>query len=263
MLKDASFSLKSYSWEIRNDLCAIKTVDKTLLLEGTTGIPLDVVPFFAGRKLSEGETDQLEFDVFGELASCSLSRKQGRHRLFFGHLKKRLEEYGIELGDLLFFERDSTQFGRFAVLALKHDTCVIFQPSLDTEVGENREIYSTSRVGQEIFREQVRATYNYRCCLSDVDDIQPSILVASHIKPWKLASGIEKVDRYNGLLLAPHYDKLFDKGLISFSDSGNILLSSALTDQMVDKWDLEDRNLRFLHPKTADYLAFHRDHFRL
>jgi putative restriction endonuclease len=32
---------------------------------------------------------------------------------------------------------------------------------------------------------------------------------------------------HNGLLLAAHFDALFDRGLISFADDGSLLLSDA------------------------------------
>jgi len=42
------------------------------------------------------------------------------------------------------------------------------------------------------------------------------LLRASHIKPWAAcAADAERLDVYNGLLLAPHLDALFDAGLIS------------------------------------------------
>ena len=52
------------------------------------------------------------------------------------------------------------------------------------------------------------------------------ILVASHIKPWRVANNQERLDLYNGLLLLPNYDKLFDKGYISFDTKGRIVFSN-------------------------------------
>ena len=40
------------------------------------------------------------------------------------------------------------------------------------------------------------------------------ILIASHIKPWRVSNNNERLDVYNGLLLLPNLDKLFDKGYI-------------------------------------------------
>jgi len=52
-------------------------------------------------------------------------------------------------------------------------------------------------------------------------------LVASHIKPWRHAENDERLNRHNGLMLAPHADFLFDRGFISFSD-GRLLISEVV-----------------------------------
>jgi putative restriction endonuclease len=52
---------------------------------------------------------------------------------------------------------------------------------------------------------------------------------ASHIKPWAdYTTDAERLDVYNGLLLAPHLDALFDQGFITVADDGNVTVSSAL-----------------------------------
>ena len=42
----------------------------------------------------------------------------------------------------------------------------------------------------------------------------PELLKASHIKPWKDSTDEERLDIFNGLLLAPHLDAAFDRGFI-------------------------------------------------
>jgi hypothetical protein len=64
-----------------------------------------------------------------------------------------------------------------------------------------------ARRGQGIFRKRLERVEK-RCRLTGVDN--PRSLIASHIKPWRSSSDTEKLDGYNGLLLAPHVDKLFD-----------------------------------------------------
>lgn len=56
-----------------------------------------------------------------------------------------------------------------------------------------------------------------------------SLLLASHIKPWRSASNYERLSSENGLLLSPLYDKLFDIGLITFDDNMKILISNKLS----------------------------------
>ena len=54
-------------------------------------------------------------------------------------------------------------------------------------------------------------------------------LEASHIKPWADSNDSERLDPNNGLLLTASLHKLFDAGLISFEDSGKMLVSSKLS----------------------------------
>ncbi len=79
-----------------------------------------------------------------------------------------------------------------------------------------------ARRGQGKYRQNLEAIES--CCrLTGTDD--PRFLVASHIKPWRDASNQERLDGHNGFLLAPHVDRLFDRGWISFSDNGTLLIA--------------------------------------
>ena len=80
-----------------------------------------------------------------------------------------------------------------------------------------------ARRGQGRFRSNVEAVEK-SCRLTGITN--PSLLIASHIKPWRLcASGEERLDGMNGLLLTPDADLLFDRGFISFEDNGKVLVS--------------------------------------
>jgi predicted restriction endonuclease len=87
------------------------------------------------------------------------------------------------------------------------------------------------------------------------------VLRASHIKPWSLSKNRERLDPANGILLAAHIDALFDRGLISFSDSGTMLLSDRIGTQDRMMFRLP-RKLR-LKPTKAEqqFLAYHRKTF--
>lgn len=83
------------------------------------------------------------------------------------------------------------------------------------------------RVGQDLFRNALLDYWQGRCCVTGLS--VPSLLKASHIKPWaKCTSDNERLDVFNGLLLAPHLDALFDGGWISFSAQGGVLVSKML-----------------------------------
>lgn len=83
------------------------------------------------------------------------------------------------------------------------------------------------RVGQSLFRQALLDYWHGQCAVTGL--AVPELLRASHIKPWaKCASDNERLDVFNGLLLAPHIDALFDGGWISFADHGGVMVSKAL-----------------------------------
>lgn len=95
-----------------------------------------------------------------------------------------------------------------------------------------------ARRGQGKFRANVEEI-EVACRLTGVAN--PSLLIASHIKPWRLCSSAqERLDGMNGLLLTPDADWLFDRGFISFEDDGEIMISPR-----VDRADM--RRLGFEH----------------
>ncbi|CAN1544340.1 HNH nuclease [Methylophilaceae bacterium] len=84
-------------------------------------------------------------------------------------------------------------------------------------------------------------------------------LRASHIKPWRDSSNPERLDGYNGLLLSPHIDTLFDKGYISFTDDGEMLVSSETDTLVLSQWGLRAKlNVGTFNEKQKVYLAYHR-----
>ena len=127
-----------------------------------------------------------------------------------------------------------------------------------------------ARRGQGVFRSNVERVER-ACRLTGITN--PSLLIASHIKPWRLCdSAQDRLDGMNGLLLTPDADHLFDRGYISFEDDGEVRVSPR-----VDRNDL--RRLGFeqlawerfgvaeapavwrtegFAPPQRDYLAYHR-----
>jgi len=86
------------------------------------------------------------------------------------------------------------------------------------------------------------------------------MLRASHIKPWR-TSIPERLDPFNGLLLAAHLDLAFDQGLITFDDTGLICLSPELNQDVLQALGFHPAmRLRKITPKHNEYLAWHREH---
>ncbi|MER2497074.1 HNH endonuclease [Vibrio neptunius] len=114
-----------------------------------------------------------------------------------------------------------------------------------------------SRIGQGLFRSRVEQIEN-KCRITGVSNHRH--LIASHIKPWKVSDNEDRLDGNNGLMLAPHIDHLFDKGFISFSDKGDVLISSALDSELIKSWALHFENVGAFNRRQKIYLAYHRDH---
>lgn len=116
------------------------------------------------------------------------------------------------------------------------------------------------RVGQDIFRSSLLAYWGQRCAVSGL--AVPELLRASHIKPWAdCASDAERLDVFNGLLLAPHLDALFDGGWVTFMDSGQIRISDALDAASRTRLGLTGAEAIIgLTERHQAYLAWHREH---
>ena len=113
------------------------------------------------------------------------------------------------------------------------------------------------RVGQGLFRSQLLEEWQ-RCPLTKCNDL--SLLRASHIKPWRSSSNMERLDPFNGLLLAPNVDAVFDKGLITFDDSGRIVISDHLSEQNRQSLGIHDELAIELNLARQPYMAHHRAH---
>lgn len=116
------------------------------------------------------------------------------------------------------------------------------------------------RIGQDVFREALMELWEGRCALSGVA-LPPALLRASHAKPWAKSSDAERLDPFNGLLLAVQFDVLFDQGLIAFGDDGQTVISSRITAEARQFLNLDDFPcLRFVLPGHSEYLHYQRAH---
>lgn len=112
-----------------------------------------------------------------------------------------------------------------------------------------------SRRGQGVFRARV-LKQEKSCRMTKISD--PAFLVASHIKPWCRATNEERLDGANGLMLAPHVDRLFDKGLITFEDDGSVIVSGQ-AENLIKAWGLEGvYNVGPFTSKQCKYMKYHR-----
>jgi len=113
-----------------------------------------------------------------------------------------------------------------------------------------------ARWGQGIFRQRVELIES-ACRVTGLLDRRH--LCASHIKPWQDSDDQEKLDGANGLLLSPHVQHLFERGYISFTDEGSLLVSKRLNPAVLSAWGLlKPARGRALSAEQRRYLDYHR-----
>ncbi len=118
----------------------------------------------------------------------------------------------------------------------------------------------TVRTEQGNYRREALKLWDGKCAVTGVDE--PGWLIASHIKPWRESNNDERCNPYNSLILTPNYDKLFDRGVISFSpDNGKIILPQIHTHEMwknLERMHIDDEvHLSHIPNGTEKFLDYH------
>lgn len=134
------------------------------------------------------------------------------------------------------------------------------QSELDKSVPETQRLQlAKARVGQGLFRKKV-ILLDHVCRVTGVSDTR--VLIASHIKPWKHARNDERIDGFNGILLSPHVDALFDEQFITFEDNGQMHTHPSLSADVLDRWSINaSHRVAPFRPEQHGFLAFHRKLF--
>lgn len=150
----------------------------------------------------------------------------------------------INSGNIVFYWKLFTDFSQMAE-----------QQYVAKHYGERKGI-KNKRDGQIKYRQDLFSLFGH-CPFSKIDDAK--LLIASHIKPWAVSNSAEKTDCNNGLMLSPLYDKLFDRGLISFENNGQLKISNWLSpanrERINFSYKVEDLHLT---PQRQAYLDYHR-----
>lgn len=119
----------------------------------------------------------------------------------------------------------------------------------------------TSRYGRE-GQDEYRRKLLEECPFCPITMInEESLLIASHIKPWAVSDAVERIDPNNGFILSPLYDKLFDRGYITFSDDKRVSISNWLSRQVKERIGIkENQFFQFLpiNDARSKYLEYHR-----
>lgn len=242
-----NYPFKSHSWTLINPYTVLKKADLSLLKEAKTGIPKDIIAFFPGLgELPSGSSAPLS--CFYQKKNIELKAEHVNGRIRLGKLP--LND-SITLNSAVLFEKDENDQIQLNFVDLSNDLRSVLSQGSTEKLSEVR-----VRLKQSLFRQNVLLQSQGRCLVTGV--AEPSILIASHIKSWKESTDTERIDGHNGLLLAPHIDKLFDKHLISFSEHKEIIVSCRLDPKVLDIWSVDLNKTYNISDRQQVYLAFHR-----
>lgn len=113
-----------------------------------------------------------------------------------------------------------------------------------------------ARQGQGKFRRNVESIES-KCRVTGVE--MKNLLIASHIKPWRLSDNSERLDGNNGLLLSPHIDRLFDRGWITFLANGDLIYAGDEIRSVLKDWHVKTPvNVGKFNEQQCHFMAFHR-----
>ena len=153
-----------------------------------------------------------------------------------------------------------------AYMTLCDDRGVESELSIDPEVppGLDVPVEATYRDGQQVFRRMVANNFDRCCCITGI--ATPSLLVASHIKPWAGSTPLERTDFRNGLYLNRLHDGLFDRHLMTIDEDMRIEYAESVRQENVgDTFETffgryEGQRIRNPSCRKVDerYLAEHR-----
>lgn len=116
-----------------------------------------------------------------------------------------------------------------------------------------------ARIGQGEYRKKLLDEC-FICPFTLVNDER--LLIASHIKPWAKSNEKEKIDPKNGFIFTPTFDKLFDKGFITFDENKTLIVSPWLSPMNQKRLGIyTGKNIEQLplDDKRKIYLIYHRE----
>jgi putative restriction endonuclease len=144
-----------------------------------------------------------------------------------------------------------------------------------SEVVTEQLLMAAVRVGQHRFASHVLANYAHSCGFCGMypgpELERRGLLVASHIKPWRDSTSVERLDPTNGIAACPTHDAAFDGGLLWVNGALRIhragdLIAAARTDPAMGtafgQPPIADA-LRIpagSEPPSRKYLDWHRAH---
>ena len=170
-----------------------------------------------------------------------------------GNLKNKVYFYFKPILDFNFRMSKHPKFNKGLIKKIEE------QSELNVEQKKN---LKNARKGQGKFKKNVHE-YMPQCPFTMVSDER--LLVASHIKPWadcvKENKYNEAIDKLNGISLTPSYDRLFDRGYISFTNEGELLCGSVISNYSLSRLNIDKsstKKMKIIPEGREEYLEYHR-----
>ena len=150
--------------------------------------------------------------------------------------------------------------------ALGKESCIAHEQTFLEDISKIKDITDTEkialvkcRIGQSDFRDKLFKKYDRQCAICGLK--YKELLVASHIKAWSDSEGNERLDVDNGLLLCSLHDALFDKHMISFDESGDLLISPKIDAEDLSLLNISNINKLEMSDAMKKYMSSHRMKF--
>lgn len=191
-------------------------------------------------------------------ASSSSAIGYWRHSSLFKFYSERAKELKLAaLFDGNEIESKSPTISHDFENSPEHDaTSDIFEIVSDSNLRETeKRLLVSARIGQGYFRDEL-IKYWKGCAVTGLKN--PTLLRASHIKPWAASTNQERLDPYNGLLLVPNIDLLFDEGFISFGEKGELLTSKKLSATELESMGVNSTARILVEDRHEEFLSYHR-----
>lgn len=142
--------------------------------------------------------------------------------------------------------------------------------NIDTKTlpqGKEREIIVKQRINQSFFRMAVLSSYNNRCCISGIGNIE--LLEACHIVGWS-ENTANRTNPQNGLCMNPFFHKAYDKLFMAISPDLSIIISDELlqntTDDKFKKYLESINGKKIIKPNKffpkKEFLQVHFENFK-
>ncbi|HHD2788352.1 TPA: HNH endonuclease [Clostridium perfringens] len=274
--------IKSWQYDEEDLSFVIKNLDKSSFKRGSH-IPIEIRKFFECEDVIYGQKKSITLIYNAENFKAEIEReKNNKIRIVWDKLIPKMKEvFKNEIND---FEDSKELSVRVPRLKFTKETAIKYDVEMKTKYShdvlcelerldidiENKTIEEINEVG-EVIERVVKARKNQnkfrealfkresKCKICGL--AHKELLIASHIKPWSKSTPEEKLNPFNGFLLCPNHDSLFDKHLVSFRDNGEIIISKRLSEKEHELLNINKDILINIEEENKKFLKDHRKVF--